>query len=446
MVDLTASLRTRILVLCAKNFNPVTKQLKNGSMKEISMECGGVSESTIKRISRVLREMTPEDNLADILRSHRQGRCGRSSKLTPELRTEYLRIFQEYANAWMRVSERMLRAELIAAGHTLSRSTIHAHLKILNAKKKNLRIKPQLTLIHMEDRLRFILDAGDRGHGLNRVNHFYKDQFDTVHVDESWFYLERITNEIWVIDGIVVPDAPSTHHKSHIDKVMFLVAMARPRTFADGTSFDGKVGIWDLTEMVAAQRNSKNRPAGTMELKSKNMDADFYYHLFTKDGGVFQSIKEKMPWLSDKIVYIQQDGAKPHSGHGVIERLQTAGSVNGWRFRMKTQPAQSPDLNILDLGFFHSLKTRAAHMKVVAKNKTQLVAKIKLAYQQYPAETLDHIWASLFAVYNCILQCNGDNQYSLPHSGARLRHKNATTGVDLNIDVTAYNLVFNALN
>ena len=176
----------------------------------------------------------------------------------------------------------------------------------------------------MEDRLRFILDAGDRGHGLNRVNHFYKDQFDTVHVDESWFYLERITNE--------------------------------------------------------------------------------------------------------------------------IERLQNAGSVNGWRFRMKTQPAQSPDLNILDLGFFHSLKTRAAHMKVVAKNKTQLVAKIKLAYQQYPAETLDHIWASLFAVYNCILQCNGDNQYSLPHSGARLRHKNATTGVDLNMDVIAYNLVFNALN
>jgi hypothetical protein len=227
---------------------------------------------------------------------------------------------------------------------------------------------------------------------------------------------------------------------------MFLVAMARPRTFADGTSFDGKVGIWELTEMVAAKKKSKNRPAGTMEMKGKSMDADFYYDLFTNNGGVFQSIKEKMPWLGEKIVYIQQDGAKPHTGKGVIERVEAAGSVDGWRFSMKTQPAQSPDLNILDLGFFHSLKTRAAHLKIVAKNKVQLVAKIKEAFAQYPSETLDHIWATLFAVYNCILQCNGDNQYLLPHGGARRRHKTLSTGVDLNIDVDAYNLVFNALN
>jgi hypothetical protein len=208
MRDLISSLRTRILIECAKRINPATRELVHGAVKEISIVCEGVSPSTIKRISRTLREMAPGDNLTDLFCSQRKRRCGRHSKLTPELRVEYLRIFQEYANAWMRLSVRMLRGELITAGHPLSTATIHAHLKLLHARKKKLRIKPKLTVFHKEDRARFILDAADRNHGLDRPNHFYQDQFDTIHVDESWFYLERITNEIWLIDGVVIPDTP----------------------------------------------------------------------------------------------------------------------------------------------------------------------------------------------------------------------------------------------
>ena len=58
-------------------------------------------------------------------------------------------------------------------------------------------------------------------------------------------------------------------HKEHIEKVMFLSAVTRPR-FDDEKvcMFDGKIGIWPFVHQVAAQRSSIYRPAGTMETKS----------------------------------------------------------------------------------------------------------------------------------------------------------------------------------
>ena len=44
--------------------------------------------------------------------------------------------------------------------------------------------------------------------------------------------------------------------------------------------------------------------------------------------------------------------------------LTAAGLADGWNIKFTTQPAQSPDLNmILDLGFFSSLKSRVAAVK-----------------------------------------------------------------------------------
>ena len=76
------------------------------------------------------------------------------------------------------------------------------------------------------------------------------DQLDTVMVDKSWFFLQTVDNSILVWDGIKVPESPTCQHKSHIVKVVFLVALARPQHRPDGTRFDGKVGLWPCTEQV----------------------------------------------------------------------------------------------------------------------------------------------------------------------------------------------------
>jgi hypothetical protein len=52
----------------------------------------------------------------------------------------------------------------------------------------------------------------------------------------------------------------------------------------------------------------------------------------------------------------------------------------------------------------------------------------------------------LFAVWRSILTVDGSNQYKAPHSGVRKRAKNATTGVDLIINVDEYNRVSELVN
>lgn len=86
-----------------------------------------VSESSIKRIHRLGRD----DPSSIKLETHRVGRCGRTSKLTPELRVEFTRIAQEYANMWIRLTYRLAQEELSQAGFHLSLRTIGKHFKLM---------------------------------------------------------------------------------------------------------------------------------------------------------------------------------------------------------------------------------------------------------------------------------------------------------------------------
>jgi hypothetical protein len=157
-------------------------------------------------------------------------------------------------------------------------------------------------------------------------------------------------------------------------------------------------------------------------------------------------IKEKMPWLHGKQVFVQHDGAPGHFGVGNKARFELAGHVgDGWRIKFVGQPAQSPDTNILDLGLFAALKAQVRHLNIHAKNIDELMAKVRVAYYSYSSIALDHTWAHLFAVYNSILQFDGDNQSFPPHSGARKRHHNQASAVSTVLDVDTYNRVFNRL-
>ncbi len=89
-------------------------------------------------------------------------------------------------------------------------------------------------------------------------------------------------------------------------------------------------------------------------------------------------IKEKMPWLKRKEVIIQQDGAPPHTGKGNLQVLNEAGKQGPWSIKLVTQPTQSPDLNINNLGFFSSLKTR-----VLEARFSSIEQLVDVVYEQY---------------------------------------------------------------
>ena len=86
----------------------------------------------------------------------------------------------------------------------------------------------------------------------------------------------------------------SDQTKAMKEKVMFLSAVAKPRYDPHRkVMWDGKLGLWPFAKQVPAQRSSANRPAGTLEWKSYNVDRKAYRTMMIEK--LLPAIKEKWP-------------------------------------------------------------------------------------------------------------------------------------------------------
>ena len=115
----------------------------------------------------------------------------------------------------------------------------------------------------------------------------YVGRYNEVHIDEKWFYLTKEKRKYILAPGEQAPNR-TVQHKSHITKVMFLSAIARPRkdTVAN-QMWDGKLGIWPIGEWKPAVNNSVNRPAGTMEWHDISVTKDVYRHFLLYQDDVY---------------------------------------------------------------------------------------------------------------------------------------------------------------
>jgi hypothetical protein len=81
--------------------------------------------------------------------------------------------------------------------------------------------------------------------------------------------------------------------------------------------------------------------------------------------------------------------------------------------KLYTQPAQSPDLNVDDLGFFNSLQSK--YYRTSPKNSVELIEMVKDAYKKYPLVSLNQIWLTLQSVMNMIIEERANNKFKIPH-------------------------------
>ena len=125
------------------------------------------------------------------------------------------------------------------------------------------------------------------------------------------------------------------------------------------------------------------------------------------------AIVEKWPRterLSRKI-WIQQDGAKSHINTD-DEEFREAIQDQELNVGLYTQAANSPDVNLLDLGFFRAIQS---FNDVAPKNEEELIQSVQHAYTTYPRKRLNRMWLTLQSVFNQIILCNGDNDYNIKH-------------------------------
>ena len=81
--------------------------------------------------------------------------------------------------------------------------------------------------------------------------------------------------------------------------------------------------------------------------------------------------------------------------------------------KLETQCPQSPDVNVLDIGFFNGLQAKSEEYRTDATGVADLVKCIKKTISVYPHENLTNCCAVLLEHYRSILMCEGGNKYIL---------------------------------
>ena len=137
---------------------------------------------------------------------------------------------------------------------------------------------------------------------------------------------------------------------------MFLVAVARPQwDHSRNKNLNGLIGCWPFTYKKAAARSSINRPWGTVVTYAMT-SIDQIKHCGMLINKVIPAIRENFPARAKQHpIYIQLDNAGPQHTKKTDTEVTAAGQMCGLNTQLRRQPAQSPDLNCLDLGFFNAI-------------------------------------------------------------------------------------------
>ena len=125
------------------------------------------------------------------------------------------------------------------------------------------------------------------------------------------------------------------------------------------------------------------------------------------------AIMEKWPTSdrNSRKISIQQDGAKNHI-HEDDKFFNDALEENGVNAELYTQSANSPDVNLLDLGFFRAIQS---FNDAVPRNEEELIEAVSEAYDKYPKEKINWTWLTLQCCFNQIITHHGDNDYHIDH-------------------------------
>ncbi|XP_048496229.2 uncharacterized protein LOC125495524 [Beta vulgaris subsp. vulgaris] len=245
--------------------------------------------------------------------------------------------------------------------------------------------------------------------------------YNLVHVDEKWFCMSKISQRYYLAIGEAEPYR-RCKSKRFIIKIMFIAALARPIITVNWeVMFDGKIGIFPFIEEVAAKRWSCNRDAGVIETKPQlSITKEVIREKLINH--ILPAIREKWPEDGCKQIWIVQDNARPHIASDDAQ-FNLESKKDGFDIRLINQPAQSLDMNVLDLGFSNAIQTLKD--QVAPRTVKQLVKAVKKAYDNYDPKLYNHIWLTLQQVMKETLIVKGNNNYHIPHMGNKSLERRA---------------------
>ena len=241
----------------------------------------------------------------------------------------------------------------------------------------------------------------------------FQDMMNIVHIDEKWFYMSQTTKRFYLAANEIEPHR-TCKSKRFINKVMFLAAVARPRWDRSKNQwFNGKLGIFPLVFQEPAKRSSKNRVAGTMVTKPiESVNKDVIRKCLIEQ--VIPAVRLKWPHHATKNIFIQQDNARPHVSPS-DEEFNKEAKKDGFDISLTFQPPNSPDMNVLDLGFFRAIQS--LQNQKAPKNIDELIQAVNDAFCEMDRDKLNDIFLTLQQCMVEVMKVKGGNNYKLPHMG-----------------------------
>ena len=162
-------------------------------------------------------------------------------------------------------------------------------------------------------------------------------------------------------------------------------------------------------------------------IKTINVNSAVYGDLlFDK---ILPAIKKKWPRMYKTLpIVVQDDNAGCHTIRARTAFAKAA-KKDGFNIIVSSQPARSPDFNILDLGFFNSIQS--LQYKKRPKDIDDLICKVENAFEETLPDTLDNVFYSLMGTMMAPLRVNGDNTYKLDRFNKEKQRRAGTLPVSL---------------
>ncbi len=393
--------RTSLVVFLSQRHK--NGRLVKGALEE-ALTLFPFKKSQIQSLWKRAREGVLDPNVEVDISNRKKGNSGRKKKY----RDEHIEKIREVP-----LSQRTTLMSLsFAIG--IPKTSLWRLLKCGKIVRHSNALKPFLTEKNQEERFNFCRSfVGEDG--------VFDRMMNYIHIDEKWFYMTKVKENYYLLPSEEAPQR-TTKSKRFITKVMFLAAVARPRfDHVKNELFDGKIGIWPFVYQEPAKRNSKYRERGTLETKAMtSVTKDVIRQMIIEK--LFPAIKEKMPCSERHRIIIQQDNAKPHCA--VDDPILVDAAADGnFGISFRCQPPNSPDLNVLDLGFFNSIQS--LQHKKVPKTIDDLVAAVEESFDELNSYTLNDVFLSLQMAMQATMGCGGGNSYKLGHMKKKaLRRKN----------------------
>jgi hypothetical protein len=129
--------------------------------------------------------------------------------------------------------------------------------------------------------------------------------------------------------------------------------------------------------------------------------------------------------LAGETIWIQQDNAPTHVPSD-DPRFLNAVAQTGLDIRLMHQPANSPDMNILDLGLFSSLQSMTD--RLVSNNLDELIHNVKQQYDAYDADKINRVFLTLQSCLIEVMKVGGGNGYKIPHMYSLRPYKSGRLG------------------